>query len=170
MFDVGWSEMVVIGAVALIVVGPKDLPAMFRNAGQMMAKVRGLGREFQRTMEAAARESGIDEVSKALNPAGNFGLDAATKSARDFARSMTSPAPVKKAVTPAAGAAAVSADKGAPPATETQAKAEPVRKPVTRKPAAKAAPEKVTPEKAAPKKAASAKGSGKAAGTESEKT
>lgn len=163
MFDVGWSEMVVIGAVALIVVGPKDLPAMFRNAGQMMAKVRGLGREFQRTMEAAARESGIDEVSKALNPAGNFGLDAATKSARDFARSMTSPAPVKKAVTPSAAPAPANkpaADKGAAAPTEAPTKAEPVRKPVTRKPAAKAAP----------KKAVSAKGSGKATGTESEKT
>ena len=54
MFDVGWSELLVIGIVALIVVGPRDLPGMFRALGRFTAKARGMAREFQRAMEAAA--------------------------------------------------------------------------------------------------------------------
>ena len=45
MFDVGWSELVVIGVVALIVVGPKDLPVMFQKLGQFTAKARGITEE-----------------------------------------------------------------------------------------------------------------------------
>ena len=55
MFDVGWTELMLIGIVALIVVGPKDLPVMFRTLGQFTAKARGMAREFQRAMEDAAK-------------------------------------------------------------------------------------------------------------------
>ncbi len=66
MFDIGWLEMLIIGIVALIVVGPKDLPGMFRTVGQFMGKARGMAREFQRTMEAAADDSGLKEATKDL--------------------------------------------------------------------------------------------------------
>ncbi len=66
MFDIGWSEMMVIGVVALIVVGPKDLPKMFHTVGQVMGKARGMAREFQRAMDAAARETGVSDVAKDL--------------------------------------------------------------------------------------------------------
>ena len=66
MFDIGWSEMMVIGVVALIVVGPKDLPKMFHTVGQVMGKARGMAREFQRAMDAAGRETGVSDVARDL--------------------------------------------------------------------------------------------------------
>lgn len=78
MFDLGWSELLVIGVVALIVVGPKDLPKMFRTLGQITAKARSMAREFSRAMEDAADQSGVKDVARDLrgmtNPQG-MGLD-----------------------------------------------------------------------------------------------
>lgn len=67
MLDIGWSELVLIGVVALIVVGPKDLPEMFRTLGRLTAKARMMARDFQRAMEDAADESGIKDISRDLN-------------------------------------------------------------------------------------------------------
>ncbi|NBB97879.1 MAG: twin-arginine translocase subunit TatB [Alphaproteobacteria bacterium] len=82
MFDLGWTELLVIGVVALIVVGPKDLPKMFRTLGQITAKARGMAREFTRAMEDAADESGVKDVARDLrgmtNPQG-MGLDELNK-------------------------------------------------------------------------------------------
>ncbi len=78
MFGMGWSEMVLIGIVALIVIGPKDLPNMFRTLGQFTGKARGMAREFSRAMEAAADESGVKDISKTIKAAANpqkFGID-----------------------------------------------------------------------------------------------
>ncbi|PTV94666.1 sec-independent protein translocase protein TatB [Rhodobacter aestuarii] len=66
MFDIGWSELLVIGVVALIVVGPKDLPVMFRSLGRMTAKARAMARDFTRAMEDAAKETGLDDAAKGL--------------------------------------------------------------------------------------------------------
>jgi len=64
-------ELMVIGVVALIVVGPKDLPEMFRQLGRFTAKLRQMGREFSKAMEQAAKESGVDEVRKDLKAVTN---------------------------------------------------------------------------------------------------
>jgi sec-independent protein translocase protein TatB len=66
MFDLGWTELLIIGVVALIVVGPKDLPKMFRTLGQFMGKARGMAREFQRAMDSAADESGVKDIARDL--------------------------------------------------------------------------------------------------------
>ena len=83
--DFSWSEMLLVGIVALIVIGPKDLPGMFRELGRVTAKIRSMGREFSRAMEQAAKESGVKEAADGLkavsNPVGT-GLDA-VKSAAD---------------------------------------------------------------------------------------
>ena len=84
MFDIGFSELLLIGLVALIVVGPKDLPGMFRTVGRFMGKARGMAREFQRSMEAAADESGLKDAANSLKSAGDFATSP-TKSAKNFA-------------------------------------------------------------------------------------
>ncbi|MEM9780872.1 MAG: Sec-independent protein translocase protein TatB [Pseudomonadota bacterium] len=57
MFDIGWQELIVIGVLALLVVGPKELPGLFRTVGQYVGKARRIAREFQRSMEDAARDA-----------------------------------------------------------------------------------------------------------------
>lgn len=87
MFDLGWTELLVIGIVALIVVGPKDLPVLFRNVGRWVGKARGMAREFSRAMNDAADESGMKDVAKtfksATNPVGSV-LDGVKDAARDI--------------------------------------------------------------------------------------
>ena len=78
MFGLGASEMVVIAVVALIVIGPKDLPGLFRTMGQFTGKARMMAREFSRAMDQAANEAGVKDISKSINAAANptkFGTD-----------------------------------------------------------------------------------------------
>ncbi len=62
MLDLGWSEILIIAVAALIVVGPKDLPRMLRTLGQYAARAKGVAREFQRSMDEAARQADLDEL------------------------------------------------------------------------------------------------------------
>ena len=91
MLDIGWSELLVIALVALIVVGPKDLPAMFKTVGTYMGKARGMAREFQRSMEAAADESGLKEASDSLNSISRYRPKSAAKTAQSYAKSLVEP-------------------------------------------------------------------------------
>ena len=79
MFGLGWGELVVVGLVALIVVGPKDLPVMFRTLGKFMGRARGMAREFTSAMNDAADSSGMGAVARDLRKLSNpksMGLDA----------------------------------------------------------------------------------------------
>lgn len=87
MLDIGMSELLVVGIVALIVVGPKDLPGMFHTFGKFTARVRAMGREFTRAMEQAAEESGVKDAGDALKAASNpskFGLDKVKDAVGEF--------------------------------------------------------------------------------------
>lgn len=87
MFDIGWTELMVIGIVALIVIGPKDLPEMFRTLGRFTAKAKGMAREFSRAMESAADEAGVKDVAKDLRnvtSAKSMGLDALKEATSKF--------------------------------------------------------------------------------------
>lgn len=88
MFGMGWSELLLIGIVALIVVGPKDLPVLFRNIGRFAGKARGMAKEFSRAMEEAADQSGVKEATDTLRGLSNptkYGLDK-VKEAADFTK------------------------------------------------------------------------------------
>ena len=69
MFDIGWQEIIILMLIALIVVGPKDLPRIVKTAGQWMGKARGYARDFQRTIEEAADATEIDAVKKEIDEA-----------------------------------------------------------------------------------------------------
>lgn len=99
--DLSWSELLVVGIVALVIIGPKDLPGMFRELGRFTAKVRAMGREFNRAMESAAKESGMQDVASDLRKVANpkaMGLDAVRSAADKFEKWD----PMKAAVKPAA--------------------------------------------------------------------
>jgi sec-independent protein translocase protein TatB len=65
--EVGASELVLIAIVALIVVGPKDLPVLLRKLGQFMAKLRGMANEFRASFDEMARQSELDELRKEVD-------------------------------------------------------------------------------------------------------
>lgn len=127
MLDVGWTELLLIGVVALIVIGPKDLPVMFHSLGRITARARGMAREFSSAMEDAAKASGIHEATREISdlkkmasPRG-LGLDALTRAADKFekwdplepVRDATSAVPDPAAPPPAAPAATTSTSTSA---------------------------------------------------------
>jgi sec-independent protein translocase protein TatB len=133
--DFSWSEMMVVAIVALVVIGPKDLPGMFRELGRFTAKIRAMGREFSRAMEQAAKETGVkdvaDDLKKVANPKA-MGLDA-VKSAADRFEKWD---PLKNAArpsvpTPAPAAAAAAAAVAPAVAEAAAAPAAPVKGPET---------------------------------------
>src|SRR6478609_5883528 len=67
MFDIGWSELVVIAVVALIAIGPKELPAVLRTVGQYMGKVRRMASEFQGQFQEAMREAEMADIKKSVD-------------------------------------------------------------------------------------------------------
>lgn len=90
MFDVGWSELLLIGVVALIVLGPEDLPKLFRTMGRITARARSMAREFSSAMEDAAKSSGLEDAAKTLKEVNSLtskkslGLDALDRAADRF--------------------------------------------------------------------------------------
>jgi sec-independent protein translocase protein TatB len=71
MLDMSWGEVMVIGAVALIVIGPKDLPKALRTVGQMTGKLRRMAAEFQGQFQEAIREAELDDVKQQLQGMNN---------------------------------------------------------------------------------------------------
>jgi len=138
MFDIGMTEMLVVGVVALIVVGPKDLPVMFRRVGQFVGKAKGMAREFTSAMNDAADESGVREVTKGLNTslkAATNPIGTAMDGVKDAASGLTkldaekpqstlSPERAENVKRIQASTARAAAERKAREATEAMAKAE----------------------------------------------
>ncbi|MFZ2017165.1 MAG: Sec-independent protein translocase protein TatB [Methyloceanibacter sp.] len=129
MFDIGWSELLVIAVVAIVVVGPKDLPRLMRTFGHYAGKLRRAASDFQRQFEEAMRETELEEVKKAI------------ESVRDETPGIDLKAPIDKPIMvpnrPPAAAPAQTNGKG----TE----------------GAEAAPAEAAPDKVAPKRKRAAK-------------
>ncbi len=74
MFDFAWSEMAVIAAVALVLIGPKDMPIAIRSITGMIKKARRMAGEFQTHVDEMLREANLDEVKNSINDIRNFDL------------------------------------------------------------------------------------------------
>ena len=72
MFDVGWQELFLIAVVALIVVGPKDLPHVLRGVSRFVTKARSMSREFQNGLAEMAREAELDDIKRKVQRATQF--------------------------------------------------------------------------------------------------
>jgi sec-independent protein translocase protein TatB len=67
MFDIGWSELILIGVVALVAIGPKELPGVLRMVGQWMGKARKMAAEFQGQFQEAMREAEMADLKKSFD-------------------------------------------------------------------------------------------------------
>lgn len=67
MFDIGWTEMLVIAIVMIVVVGPKDLPRMLRTFGKTTAKLRAMAGDFQKQFNEALREAELEDLKKSVD-------------------------------------------------------------------------------------------------------
>jgi sec-independent protein translocase protein TatB len=75
-FGLGSSELLLVAIIALIVIGPKDLPRLLRTMGQYMRKIQGMAREFQNHLNEAAKETGVDDMKKEVKGMTNFTVTA----------------------------------------------------------------------------------------------
>lgn len=141
MLDIGWQELFLICVVALVVLGPKDLPTAMRALARVVTKVRGLSREFQSGVADMLREAELDDLKRKVSEGGRVDLGKAVKDAvdptgtltedfdpADFARRLkeeveagppTGPraaAPAPEPPPPAAGSPAAGSPAAAPPA------------------------------------------------------
>ena len=88
MFGMGWAELMIVGIVALVVVGPQELPMLFRKMGQFAGKARGMAKEFSKAMNDAADQSGVGDIQKTLNAATNP-VNTALQGVKDATTSFT---------------------------------------------------------------------------------
>jgi len=77
MFDFAWSELAVIGVVALLVIGPKDLPGAIKAVGEMVKKARRMAGEFQTHVDDMVKDANLNEVRNQINEIRNFDIKGA---------------------------------------------------------------------------------------------
>ena len=125
---IGSLELLTIGVVALIFIGPKDLPVVFLRVGQFVGRIRGMARDFQTAMSDVARQSGLDDVKTSLDGLGDLNKIGKTTpagskadTAKNFHNKYLKPLEAdKKGKTGKAGKAVKSASKSpAKPAPKT---------------------------------------------------
>ncbi|BAL76616.1 Sec-independent protein translocase protein TatB [Bradyrhizobium cosmicum] len=119
MFDIGWSELVLIGVVALVAIGPKELPGVLRMVGQWMGKARKMAAEFQGQFQEAMREAEMADLKKSFDEvkeaaSGFAGNNLMTSLQKDVSDALRVDALDKPAETPTTTAVE-------PPATSSEA-------------------------------------------------
>jgi len=160
MFDIGMQEILVIAVVAIIVVGPKDLPGLLRSGAKYVGQLRNMARDFQGQMNEAIKEADLADLKK-LNPLDDVKGD--IDSYMDSARAFDEPDEeyIAEGEALASSVQGEAIDAGPPPAKakpavkKTTAKKVAAKKPAVKKPAAKKPAAKSTAAKPAAKKAAS---------------
>ncbi len=83
MFDFAWSEIAIIGAVALIAIGPKDMPVAIRTVAGLVKKARRMAAEFQTHVDEMVKEADLADVKKSFNEIKNFDLKSVVEKAID---------------------------------------------------------------------------------------
>jgi sec-independent protein translocase protein TatB len=153
MFDIGWSELLLIGVVALIAIGPKELPGALRTLGQWMAKVRRMASEFQNQFHEAMREAELADLKKEVDEMASKAqsyahFDPIDDIRKDIEKAASPPPdldtltdtaalPQSSASTPSASTPSTSTPPASPPAaTETPPAAAPVEPAAPAEPAA----------------------------------
>lgn len=111
MFDIGWPEMAVVAVIAVIIIGPKDLPRIMRWIGGWVGKARTMTRQFQRSMDDMAREADVADLKKDVDSVKKFNPIQELDNAVDPTGS------VKKALDPAAADDTITAAPDAKPET-----------------------------------------------------
>ncbi len=152
MFDIGWSELLVIAVVAIVVVGPKDLPRLMRTFGHYAGKLRRAAADFQRQFEDAMRETELEEVKKAIESVRTSTPEIDLKAPVDKPIMLPGPSAESAAAQKNGRGAAPNASPDAPPAKKPAPKRKRAAKP---KIAASAAP--AEPASAKPKRTRKAK-------------
>lgn len=74
MFDVAWSEMLVVGAVAIVVIGPKDLPRVLYTAGKFLRKIRMFTGDIQKSLDKIIHDEELNEITREANKPGGENL------------------------------------------------------------------------------------------------
>jgi sec-independent protein translocase protein TatB len=146
MLDLGWSELLIIGVVALIVVGPKDLPKMLRTLGQYAGRAKAIARDFQRSMDDAARQADIEELREVKKGLDDM-RDAQHKMQRDMSQSfLDSPSKPdsKESAAKKAGDGAAAADATPEPVKKSTPKSAPKSTPKSAGKRAKKSAKKVS--------------------------
>jgi sec-independent protein translocase protein TatB len=160
MFDLAWSEIMLIGAVALVVIGPKELPGAIRGVADMVKKARRMAGEFQGHVDEMVREAKLDDVRNQINEIRNFDIRSEVEKAVDKDGSLRASIDQAQAAfrePPPAGAPYVPPVDEAPVAAPQAVVAEPVEPAPAAPPPALAPPPFVPPGIAAPPVAAPAK-------------
>ncbi len=160
MFDIGWTEIAIIALIALLVIGPKDLPQAMRTVSHWVKRIRGMAREFQSGVDDMIRDAELDGIKEEFSTVADSDLNAMVENTIDPDGTMagefnlgddfvppddTSPAPRKKKAAKAATGAKRAAKTGAKSkrAAAAPAAGKPAaKKPASRKPAAKRTPAK----------------------------
>ena len=117
MLDIGWSEMLVIAVVAIVIIGPKDLPRTLRIVGRWIGKARGMAREFQNSLDDIVRETELDEIKKQITEVSDFDIKGEIEHSFD-APATEAGAGDGDALSAPAEDRAAPAEDGAAPATE----------------------------------------------------
>lgn len=165
MIDIGWSELLIIAVIMIVVVGPKDLPAVLRTIGKMTRKVRGMADEFRRGMDDFVRESELNDLKDSVDQVRNFNLNHLKSETERQIKDATGGIidPGKPAIKPASGKPAAKSPAAKSPAAKSPAaksKAKPATKTATKsavKSTSGAGAKSSSPAPAAKKPAASAK-------------
>lgn len=118
MFDIGWSEFVVIGIVALIAIGPKELPGVLRGIGQWIGKIRRMANEFQGQFQEALREAELSDLQKQATDITDSitNYNPVADAQKDIEKTFDNPDPFAETAQPAAATDTASA---AEPSTDT---------------------------------------------------